>query len=407
MSSPADRFEHLYGQDVRGQQPSAIREICHLVDQPEMRSLAGGWPDPQTFPSKEVAEIVTRLMNERPEELLQYGTTEGLVDLRRAIARMIKEEEGLSLSEEEIIITHGAQQGMDLLARVLFDHNDVLLAGLPTYFGGTGAVAARGGHIVGVPIDQDGMDTDILEERLKDLCSRGWWAKGVYVIPNFQNPTGATLTLERRKRMVQLAEEYDLILFEDDPYGELRFEGEPLPSLLALDRNQRVVHIRSLSKTFVPGMRIAWMTAEPGLLRKLVVAKQFVDACSNSFGQHIAGEFISSGYMKKSIRRNNEFYRNKRDAILAMLDRHFPVEVRWNRPEGGFFLFVHLPEYMDAIELLNEALLNKVAFVAGTPFFIDGGGKNTFRISYSQTSIEDMETAVSMIGSLIKKRLKA
>ena len=398
-------FEHLYSREARTQQPSAIREICHLAGQPDIRSLAGGWPDPEILPNKETAEIFSELAKDDPACLLQYGTTEGLKDLKEQICSFYKDSEGLSLKCEELLIIHGAQQGMDLLSRILIEPGDIVFAGLPTYFGGTGAMQSRGAEIIGVPVDEDGLNVEQMKISLKELKAAKPEAniKGIYVIPNFQNPTGATLSLKRRKHLLALADEYDFLIFEDDPYGELRFEDQAIASLRKLDTKERVIHIRSLSKTFSPGVRVAWMTAEKSLIRKMVVSKQFVDSCTNSLGQHIASEFIKKGYLKKQIAKNIEFYSKKRDRVLELLDRHFPATVKYNRPSGGFFIFVHLPENISANDLLQKAKGQKVVFVSGSPFFIDHSGENTFRISYSQVSYEDMEAAVKVLGEILHK----
>jgi 2-aminoadipate transaminase len=295
---------------------------------------------------------------------------------------------------------------MDLACRVMIDPNDVVLVGLLTYFGGTGSILACCGELIGVEIDADGINTTQLADRLQKLKNSGKRAKAIYVIPNFQNPTGATLSLKRREHLIDLAAAYDLVIFEDDPYGDLRFEGDHLPSLIALDDGGRVIHMRSLSKTFAPGLRVAWSIAQVDVIRKMVVAKQFVDVATNTLAQYILLEFIRSGMLEKQIELNNQYYKCKRDFMLEQLEIHFPEEVQWNRPEGGFFIFVELPGAMDASELLADAVKHNVAFVAGAPFFIDQSGNHTFRLSYSQSSEAVIEAAVAKLGKLIKKRLK-
>ncbi|NOQ20397.1 MAG: aminotransferase class I/II-fold pyridoxal phosphate-dependent enzyme, partial [Desulfobacterales bacterium] len=261
------------------------------------------------------------------------------------------------------------------------------------------------GELLGVEIDDDGINTHQVADHLRVLKNSGKRAKGIYVIPNFQNPTGATLSRKRRKHLIELAATYDLVIFEDDPYGDLRFEGDHLPSLMALDTAGRVIHMRSMSKTFAPGLRVAWIIGQADVVRKMVVAKQFVDVATNTLAQYILLEFISSGLLEKRIELNNQYYKRKRDFMLEQLETHFPAEVQWNRPAGGFFIFVKLPDAMDASELLTDAVKHNVAFVAGAPFFIDQSGKNTFRLSYSQSSEAVIEAAVAELGKLIKKRV--
>jgi 2-aminoadipate transaminase len=400
-----NQLSHLYSREALSAQPSAIRDICALVARPEVRSLAGGWPDPARFPLTEIRRIFGQLMIENGDQMLQYGSTEGLRSLRLKLARRMKDEGVINAKADNLIITHGSAQGMHLAAQVFVDRNDVVLVGLPTYFGGPGAVRSRGGKVVGVPVDRFGLDTSALKQAVEHLKAAGKKVKGVYVIPNFQNPTGVTLSLKRRRRLMRLADEYDLIIFEDDPYGELRFEGRRLPSLKSLDVNNRVIHLRSLSKTFVPGMRLGWVYGEKGAVRQMAVAKQFADAATNTPAQHVLLEFIRQGLFDQQIQDNISFYRAKRDFMLEQMERHFPAAVSWNRPQGGFFIFVYLPPALDAAELFRSAVECKVAFVTGQPFFVDGSGHNTFRLSYAQAGSEDMKIAIRILGRLIKDSL--
>jgi 2-aminoadipate transaminase len=398
-------LDHLYSKSACCAVPSAIREINKLVDSPGMKSLAGGWPDPAVFPAEDILRITTEQISKHADRVLQYGTTEGLSELRQELARMSAEHYGIDCSPDHILITAGSAQGMDLACRIIINPDDFIMVGLPTYFGGTGAVMAACGILQGVAIDDDGMNTRHLEAQLKDLKNSGKRAKGIYVIPNFQNPTGTTLSLKRRQHLVELAERYDLVIFEDDPYGDLRFEGRHRPPIMSLDTSGRVIHMRSTSKTFAPGLRVAWTIAQPDMIRKMVVAKQFVDVATNTLAQYILLEFIRSGLLEKRIKLNNQHYKRKRDFMLEQLERHFPEQVQWNHPAGGFFIFVRLPQTMDASELLGEAIRHQVAFVAGEPFFIDRSGTHTFRLSYSQSGESVIAAAVAELGKLIKKRL--
>ncbi|UCD78745.1 MAG: PLP-dependent aminotransferase family protein [Desulfobacterales bacterium] len=398
-------LRHLYSQETLSAQPSAIRDICALVARPEVRSLAGGWPDPSKFPIESIRLIFDKLMAKCGGQLLQYGSTEGLRDLRLALAKRMEKEGHVNANPDNLIITHGSAQGMHLAAQVFINNGDVVMVGLPTYFGGPGAVCSRGGKVSGVPVDKNGLNTNRLQKEIKRLIANGNCVKGVYVIPNFQNPTGATLSLKRRRQLIRLAEEYDLIIFEDDPYVELRFEGRRLPSLKSIDTNGRVIHLRSLSKTFVPGMRLGWACGEPDVIRRMVVAKQYADAATNTPAQYILLEFIKTGLLDRQIQDNIKFYRAKRDYMLEQMDRYFPQEVSWNRPQGGFFVFVHLPPDMDASELFHQAVGRNVAFVIGQPFFVDGSGHNSFRLSFAQAGMADIKIAIREIGNLIKDSL--
>jgi 2-aminoadipate transaminase len=396
---------HLYSHETLTAQPSAIRDICALVARPQVRSLAGGWPDPATFPIKAIRRILDDLLVNQGDQLLQYGSTEGLEDLRQVLADRMKTEGLLDAAPDNLIITHGSAQGMHLAAQVFINREDVVIVGLPTYFGGPGAIHSRGGNVVGVPVDRNGLNPNHLRQEIKSLDAAGKRVKGVYVIPNFQNPTGVTLRLERRRQIMDLAQTHDLVIFEDDPYVDLRFEGKRLPSLKSMDRKGRVIHLRSLSKTFVPGVRLGWAFGEPGAIRQMVVAKQFSDAATNTPAQYVLLEFIRRGLLDKQIQENIKFYRAKRDFMLTQMDRHFPREATWNRPQGGFFIFVKLPKKMDADDLFRRAVDKDVAFVTGRPFFVNGSGHNTFRLSYSQAGEEDISAAIREIGNLIKDSL--
>jgi len=397
-------IQDLYARRAREVQASAIREICKLVARPEVRSMAGGWPDPETFPVEEIKELSEKLLSEKPHLILQYGASEGLMELRETLVDWVQRREGISFSLDNIIITHGSTQGIELAAKILIEQGDVAFVGLPTYFGGSGACQTFGAELVGIPLDEQGMIPEVLEERVKEAVSAGKRAKLIYVIPDFQNPTGATLPVERRKKIVELANRYNLAIIEDNPYRDLCFSGEPLPPLKYFDTEGRVIYLRSFSKIFCPGFRLSFVVAEKDVIRRMVIARQFEDACANMFGQFLLNDFIGKGYLDRQIEKNSTHYKRKRDSLLSLLDKHFPSTVKWNRPDGGFFVFVHMPEGLDGEVLLREAVDQDVAFVAGSPFFIDGGGKNTFRLSYAQLSIEEMAEAVEVLGRLLHER---
>ena len=400
----AKGLSKLYARRAREVQASAIREICKLVTSSDICSMAGGWPDPRTFPADEIREISAEVLTDQAGTALQYGASEGVMALREQLVEWTSGRDGLDCTLDQLIVTHGSAQGMELAAKVLLEQGDVAFVGLPTYFGGTGACQTFGAELVGVPLDDDGMIPEALEERIGEVRAAGKIAKMIYVIPDFQNPTGATLPVERRRRIVELANEHDLAVVEDNPYRNLCFSGEPLPLLKSFDTEGRVVCLRSFSKIFCPGFRLAFAVAEEDMIRRMVIARQFEDCCSNVFAQYVLLGFISRGLLDTQIEKNSRYYKTKRDALLGALDEHFPSAVRWNTPDGGFFVFVHLPDGMDSEELLMHAVDRKVAFVAGSPFFIDGSGRNTFRLSFAQSEVEAMKHAVSVLGHLIKER---
>lgn len=292
---------------------------------------------------------------------------------------------------------------MDLAGKTLINPGDLVLVGLPTYF--VGAFTIYGAKVEGIPVDENGMQIDLLEEKLKNLERNNKRVKLLYIQPNFQNPTGATLSLERRKKVIKLAEQYDFLIVDDNPYGDLIYEGDPLPSLKALDQSERVIYLRSFSKVFSPGIRLAWVAGEEHIIRKMVIAKQYIDACSNTLSQYLMYEFCKRGYLETQIKKNIAFYKAKRDFMLQMLEKYFPKEVQWNRPLGGFFIFIRMPQYLDAEEIFCDVIDDHVAFVAGRPFFIDDSGRNTIRLSYAQSTNDEIEKAIKVIGQGIKKRM--
>ena len=400
------RPEELFSANAKALQPSAIEAIHKLLEQPGMRSLAGAWPDPSLFLTTEIGEIISEMLDTQSGMALQYGSTRGHPPLRQIIAEMSVKQTGAKFSADQILVTSGSSQGLDLACRLFIDPGDVVLVGLPSYFGATATIASQGGVNVGVPLDGQGLRTDLIDEMIRSLNDQGKQVKALYVIPNFQNPTGVTLSLERRRQLIDLAQRFQFMIFEDDPYGELRFEGEHLPSLAALDTNGCVVHLHSTSKTFVPGMRVAWATAPKEVIDKMEGFKQATDISTNSLAQQVLTELIRTGRWQQGIERNRSHYRNKRDLMLGLMSTHFPKEVRWTKPEGGFFTFVTLPTDLSGDDLLLKALEEKIAFVSGSAFFVDGSGRNTFRLSFSQASTDDIESAIPQLGELISTQVK-
>lgn len=393
--------QELFSPPIAKLNASAIREICKLISRPQLMSLAGGWPDPQTFPVEQITAIVSDVLRENAALALQYTSSEGLPELRQWLCEWMKRRDGIACGPEQVLVTHGSAQGMELVAKALLSPGDVAIVGLPTYFGGPGACRSFGAELVGVPVDDNGMDTDALEATLGRLREVGRRAKLVYVIPDFQNPTGATMPVERRKRLVELASEYDLVVVEDSPYRDLCYDGSPPPPVKSFDGEGRVMYLRSFSKIFCPGFRLGLAVGDETLVRKMVIARQFEDCCTAAFGQYVLFEFCKRGLLDRQIESNIGFYRQKRDMLLDALERYFPRTVSWNRPSGGFFVWVRLREGLDAEELLRKSVSNDVAFVAGRPFFIDGSGSNTMRLSFAQEAPERMTEAVKRLSDLL------
>jgi len=384
---------------------SAIREILKLVQNPEVISLAGGMPDPETFPVEDIKEIVQKVLNENSARALQYSSTEGLPDLRKCILDFLAKD-NISGELDNIIISSGSQQGLDLVGKAFLSPGDIAIVELPSYLAALNAFRSYGGVLMGIPMDEDGMKMDVLEEKLTQLKNSGKKVKFIYTISNFQNPAGVTLTLARRKKLIEIAHKFNVLIIEDNPYEKLRFEGESIPSIYSIEKNGSVISLGTFSKILCPGLRLAWILGNEEIIKKLVILKQATDLCTNIMGQLIAFEYCQSGKLEKRINSNVNIYRKKRDVMLNSLEKYFPPEASWTKPQGGFFVVASLPEYMDTGEIFKQAIEENVAYVPGSPFFADGEGKNTMRLSFCYPSLEDIEEGIKRLGQVIKNNLK-
>ena len=384
---------------------SAIREILKLVQNPEVISLAGGMPDPETFPVEDIKEIVQKVLNENSARALQYSSTEGLPGLRKCILEFLAKD-NISGELDNIIISSGSQQGLDLVGKAFLSPGDIAIVELPSYLAALNAFRSYGGVLVGIPMDEDGMKMDVLEEKLTQLKNSGKKVKFIYTISNFQNPAGVTLTLARRKKLIEIAHKFNLLIIEDNPYEKLRFEGESIPSIYSIEKNGSVISLGTFSKILCPGLRLAWILGNKEVIKKMVILKQATDLCTNIMGQLIAFEYCQSGKLEKRINSNVNIYRKKKDIMLSSLEKYFPPEASWTKPQGGFFVVASLPEYMDTGEIFKQAIEENVAYVPGSPFFADGKGKNTMRLSFCYPSLEDIEEGIKRLGQVIKNNLK-
>lgn len=397
-------LDTIYSEMVNRSKRSAIREILKLTQQPDIISFAGGLPAPESFPIDDLKEIVNNVLYEDGAASLQYDATEGVKELRETLVSKYQSE-GVDCGLENLIITTASQQGLDLLGRIFLNKGDKVICGLPSYLGGISAFVSYGAKMVGIPLDDYGMRADLLEQKLKELQLQGEKPKFIYIIPDFQNPAGITMPKERRIEIIDIAHKYDVLIVEDSPYRELRFEGEHQPLMYQLDNSGHVITLGTFSKIVAPGFRIGWVLADPKINDKLVVSKQSADLCTPTFVQKIAARYMKSPHFETNLNSTINLYHHRRDLMLQGFEKYMPKEVTWTHPEGGLFLFLSLPEYLDAEELFHKAIEKRVAFVVGKVFFADGSGQNTMRLNFSFVNDDKNRAGVIRLANVIKEEI--
>ncbi len=389
-----------FAERMEGIKASEIRELLKLTARPEIISFAGGLPAPELFPVEEMKVISVKVLEDMGQESLQYSTTEGYQPLREKIAQRMKKV-GISADPDHVLITNGSQQGLDFSGRVFLNPGDIVFCESPSYLGAINAFKAYQCDFVEVPTDNQGMDMEALERAIQEN-SRG---RMIYVIPDFQNPTGRTWSLERRKKLVELANRYNLPIIEDNPYGELRFEGEFLPAIKSLDTEDRVIFLGTFSKTFCPGLRIGWVYACDEVLNKFIMVKQGADLQSNSMSQRELNLFLETYDLDRHIARIRQVYHRRRDLMLDTMEREFPKSVSYTVPEGGLFTWCVMPEHLNARDIMEKALEKHVAFVPGGSFFPNGGHENTWRMNYSNMPEDKIVEGIKRLGEVLHKEL--
>jgi len=410
MAAP---WNSRYAQRNKRMGRSIIRELLKFAQQPDLISFAGGMPAPELFPKQQAQEAACRLLTEYGEKALQYGPTEGHMPLRRWISeRMVRY--GIQAEANNVFVTTGSQQALDLIGKLLINPGDQILVEEPTYLGALQAWNAYQAEYAGVPIDNNGLRTELLENALRV------GPKFMYVLPNFQNPGGTTLSLDRRLELVRLSNKYGIPIVEDDPYGALRFEGEHLPPLVALDADFQadaglnghgymegnVIYLGTFSKTLAPGLRLGWVVAPVEVVDRLVMAKQGTDLQTSTFDQMLAWEMLKTGFLDEHIKLIRRVYKERRDIMLAAMEKYFPEGCSWTQPQGGLFLWASLPEWLDTEPLLQEAIQAKVAFVPGFAFYADPGrGRNSMRLNFSNALPEQIEEGMRRLGLLIQAKV--
>lgn len=398
-------IDRLYSDRAGKMRKSVIRELLKVAQDPEIISFAGGLPNPKSFPIEDLDGIISSVLKDNGKTALQYGTTQGLKSLRELIAERAYKD-GVEIHADNVIITSGSQQALDTVGKLFLNPGDTAIVGLPTYLGGINAFKSYESYLNGIPLDKDGMRVDILEENIKNLQKENIIPKFVYVVPTFQNPAGVIMSENRRKQLIDIANEYDLIIIEDDPYGKLSYDVPHVKPIKSFDDEGRVIYISTFSKILSPGFRLAWTIASDKLTRKMIICKQALDLCTNTFTQFIAQEFIRRGSLDLHILKICEMYKPKRDIMMNSIKEHFPEGYICNKPKGGMFAWVTLPEGIDTEIMFLDSIKSKVAYVHGKAFHVDGGGERSMRLNFSYSSNDQLEEGIKRLSSVIEKKLE-
>ena len=384
---------------------SAMRDLMAVTARPEVISLAGGLPDTSTFPPQTFAAQMTRIAQESAAEALQYGPTEGYEETVDCILQVMGAE-GMLPDHEDVIVTTGGQQAIDLISKTLLNPGDVVICEAPTYPGAVPVFCSYQADVMQIECDEDGMRIEELEELLARLAAEGRRPKFIYSVPSFQNPAGVTMSLERRRRLVELARQHEVLVVEDSPYGLLRFSGEPLPPLYLLDGGDYVIYVGTFSKILSPGIRLGWAVAPPPVMAKIVLGKQAADLCTSTLTQYFVREYFAEGRWREYVESLVDIYRRRRDVMVRALGEHLPARATWTRPEGGMFIWATLPEYIDTSDLLAKALRDDVAFVPGQAAYVDGRGRSSMRLNFSGVDEDEIEEGVRRIGKVVAEQME-
>jgi 2-aminoadipate transaminase len=404
-SSDLERYAGLFAARTKVMRSSAMRDLMAVTARPDVISLAGGLPDTSSFPPQTFAAQMTKIAQESAAEALQYGPTEGFRETVDCIVEVMGAE-GMLPDPEDVIVTTGGQQAIDLLCKALLDPGDAVICEAPTYPGAIPVFCSYEAETIQIECDAEGMRIEELEAALERLDGEGRRPKLIYSVPSFQNPAGVTMSLARRQRLVELARARELLVVEDNPYGLLRFGGEPLPPLYQLDGGDFVIYIGTFSKILSPGIRLGWAVAPPPVMEKVVLGKQASDLCTSTLTQYFVREYFGEGRWRQYIESLVGLYRERRDAMLAALRTHFPPQASWTEPEGGLFVWATLPSYIDTSDLLAKALREDVAFVPGQAAYVDGRGRSSMRLNFSGGTAEEIEEGIRRIGKVVEEQVE-
>ncbi len=394
-----------YSDSLSQMRPSEIRELLKYATSPDIISFGGGMPNPETFPMGELKTIIDDLIDTSGRFVFQYGNTGGLFSLRTEIAKLLKETENITVSEEEINVTSGSQQGLYEVSKILCNQNDTVITELPTYIGAVSAFSANKIYMDGIPMDDEGLDTEKLEDELVKLRGQGKKPKFIYVIPTFQNPTGRTMSLERRKHLIDISHDYDIPIVEDNPYGQLRYAGEHIPSVKSLDRDGSVIYLGTFSKVMTPGLRIGYTVGQSEFIGKVNLLKQALDLSTNTLSEYVAREYLARGIMKKQIPKTIALYGRKRKVMLEALEKEFPSGTTWTKPDGGMFIWAAVDERIDTTEMARDAINHGVMYVSGGSFYPYREKKNEMRLNFTYSSDDEIREGIRRLSSVIEDKM--
>ncbi|MEM2136626.1 MAG: PLP-dependent aminotransferase family protein [Candidatus Methanomethylicia archaeon] len=400
-------YEKLWSKTTRLMKPSEIRRLLKWATQKDIISFGGGIPDPKNIPKEEIAELTRRIILDYGEEALIYGPTRGNNILLEEIIKFM-DKNGIKVSgTEQLVILTGSQQGLDLWSRVFLNQNDIVFVEAPTYLAALNSFNIFQPKIIGIPLDENGMKTEILEEKIRENIRRKMKMKFIYTIPTCQNPSGYSMSLERRKHLIEIASQYDLIILEDDPYSYFLYEKVETTPLKTMDKEDRVVFMSTFSKMIAPGLRVGWMAGNDKVIEKIVLAKETADLCTSPLSQYIAAEVLKTGLMEKHLPRIREIYREKRDTMMNALETYMPKGSKWVKPVGGMFIFAWAPEGVDTELIAPKAIEKyKVAYVPGRPFYADGNVRNAMRLNFTYPTKEQIAEGIRRIAQVIKEEAR-
>ena len=398
-------IERLFSKRAKKLHASGIREILKITQVPNMISFAGGLPNPAAFPVDIIHDCIEKTFQKDIDKALQYGPTEGLTQLRGALAeRMIKNRQ-INCELHDILITSGSQQALSLAALCFLDPSDTYLTSVPAYLGAIQAFSAFEANCESIPMNAEGIDIDSLRRNIERLRRTGINPKFIYTVPTFQNPSGETMSVGHRKDLLDIASEYDFLIIEDDPYGEIFFEGDTILPIKSFDTKGRVIYTSTFSKILAPGLRLGWVIASKEILNKLVLAKQANDLCTNIFSQYVAYEYIHGRYLDKQVKKIRHLYRKNRDVMIEAIEKYFPKEVKWTIPKGGMFIWITLPKSIDTRLMFQKAIVKKVVYVVGDAFYPEGKNYNSMRLNFSYSNDSTIREGIRRLAEVIKEEI--